>query len=294
MFFKRNKVDYKELMTKIYEKSKIKRYIELLIGSLLVAISFNIFCLPNNLVSGGISGLSIILEYLFGLDPSTMIIIIDLFLLLISYIMLGKEKTMSSVLGSLLFPILVKLTANLGNYIHIASDEMLLSTLFAGIIQGIGAGLIFKAGFSLGGTDIINQIISKYFKISIGNAMYFSDGIIIILSGFVFGINKIMYGVLLLYIISYITDRVILGISDSKAFYIITKEEKKIKEFIIKELHHSVTEFNATGAYLKEKENVLMCVLPTKEYYRFKEGILLLDKDAFFVVTDAYEVVGGE
>ena len=153
--------------------------------------------------------------------------------------------------------------------------------------------MIFKAGFSLGGTDIINQIISKYCKVSIGNAMYFSDGTIVLLSGLAFGINKIMYALLLLYIISYITDRVILGISDSKAFYIITKEDQKIKEYIIKNLKHSVTELSAKGGFAQKKETVLMCVLPTKEYYRFKEGINEIDPNAFFVVTDAYQVVGG-
>lgn len=293
MMFHR-KEDYKALLNKIYSKEKIKRYTELLIGSLLVATSFNIFCLPNNLVSGGISGFSIITEHLFRLDPSTVIITIDIILLIISYFLLGKEKTMSSVLGSLIFPLFVKLTSNIGNYIQIESNQLLLSTLFAGLIQGAGAGLIFKAGFSLGGTDVINQIISKYFKVSIGNAMYFSDGLIVLISGIVFGINKIMYAVVLLYLISYITDRVILGVSNSKAFYIITDNEQEIKSFIIKELHHSVTVFKAKGGYLKENENVLMCVLPTKEYYKFKEGILQLDKNAFFVVTDAYEVVGGE
>lgn len=292
--FLQPKTDYKELAKKIYSKEKFKRYIELIIGALLLSISFNVFCRPNNLVSGGISGLSIITEHLFSIEPSTFIIIVDILLLIISYFLLGKEKTINSILGSLLFPVLVKLTANIGNYIQIESNQILLSTLFAGIIQGTGAGLIFKAGFTSGGTDIINQILSKYFKISIGNAMYFSDGLIVLISGIVFGVNKIMYAVILIYLISYIADRVILGISDSKAFYIITKEENKIKEFIIKELHHSVTVFKAKGGYLKENTNVLMCVLPTKEYYKFKEGILTLDKSAFFVVTDAYQVVGGE
>ena len=90
------------------------------------------------------------------------------------------------------------------------------------------------------------------------------------------------------------SDRVILGISDSKAFYIITDEEKAVKDYILKYLNHGVTVFNAKGGYAKEKQNVLMCVLPTKDYYCLKEGIMEIDKDAFFVVTDAYEVFGGE
>ena len=154
--------------------------------------------------------------------------------------------------------------------------------------------MVFKAGFTTGGTDIVNQIISKYFKISIGNSMLMSDGLIVLSSIIFFGPVKFMYSIIFLYIISIMSDRVILGISDSKAFYIITEHEQEIKEYIMKYLSHGVTVFNAKGGFAKEKQNVLMCVLPTKDYYRLKEGINVIDKDAFFVVTDAYEVFGGE
>lgn len=124
--------------------------------------------------------------------------------------------------------------------------------------------------------------------------MLICDGTIVLLSGIVFGPTKLMYSVIILYLISYMSDRVILGISDSKAFYIVTDEEKKIKEYVIKYLNHGVTVFNAKGGYKKEKQTVLLCVLPTKDYYKLKEGIHEIDPDAFFVVTDAYEVFGGE
>ena len=282
------------ILKTIYEKHRLKRYFNLIVGSLLVAVSFNIFCKPNDLVPGGVSGLSLIIDKVFHIDTSLFILLVNIGLLVLSYFLLGKEKTYHSVLGSILFPIFIKLTANINTYLNIDTSVMLLAVLFAGVIQGFGSGLIFKTGFSLGGSDIINQIISKYFKISIGNAMYYSDGLIVLLSGFVFGINKIMYALILLYIIGYIADRVILGISDSKAFYIVTNEDKKIKDYIIKELNHSVTELSAEGGFALKKQKVLMCVLPTKEYYKLKEGINKIDEKAFFVVTDAYEVVGGE
>ena len=283
-----------EVIKKIYSKKKIKRFIELWLGALLVALSFNIFCLPNNLVSGGISGLSIITESLFNLTPSVVILVIDILLVVLSYFLLGKEKTFYSLIGSLLFPLFVQLTTPVTQYISLGEIPTLLATIFAGIIQGAGAGLIYKAGYTLGGTDIINQMLSKYFKMSLGNAMYFSDGIIILLSGIIFGLNKIMYGIILLYIISYITDKVIIGVSESKAFYIITKNPKEIKNYIINDLHHSVTEFKAEGGYSEKQEYVLMTVLPTKEYFKFKDGIMQIDNETFFVVTDAYEVVGGQ
>lgn len=283
-----------KIKERVENKSRIKRYTQFCVGCFLVAVSFNLFLSPNDLVPGGVSGFSIILDHLFHINKSLVILIASLILLVMSYFFLGREKTRDSILGSLLFPLFVELTSHVGNYITIDTSQLLLSAIFGGVVYGFGAGMIFKAGFTTGGTDILNQIMSKYLKISMGKSMIFCDGTIVILSGIVFGPTKLMYSIIILYLISYMSDRVILGISDSKAFYIVTDEEKKIKEYIIKYLNHGVTVFNAKGGYKKERQTVLLCVLPTKEYYRLKEGIHEIDPDAFFVVTDAYEVFGGE
>ena len=124
--------------------------------------------------------------------------------------------------------------------------------------------------------------------------MLFSDGLIVLCSGLFFGINSMLYSIIILYIISLMSDRVVLGTSDNKMFYIVTKKDEEVKEFILKYLNHGVTIFKGKGGYSKNNENVLMAVLPTKDYYRLKEGINEIDKDAFFIVTDSYEVFGGE
>ncbi len=283
-----------QVRDKIDNKSKFKRYAQFCLGCLLVAISFNLFLAPNDLVPGGVSGFSVIINHLLGINKSIIILGLSLLLLILSYIFLGKNKTRGSILGSLLFPLFVEITSNISEIIQIDTSQLLLSAVFGGILHGFGAGIIFKAGFTTGGTDILNQIISKYAKVSMGKSMLICDGTIVLLSGIVFGPTKLMYSVIILYLISYMSDRVILGISDSKAFYIVTDEEKKIKEYVIKYLNHGVTVFNAKGGYKKEKQTVLLCVLPTKDYYKLKEGIHEIDPDAFFVVTDAYEVFGGE
>ena len=171
---------------------------------------------------------------------------------------------------------------------------MLLVAIFGGVLYGLGVGLVFKAGFTTGGTDIINQIISKYFHTSMGNAMLMSDGLIVLSGVFVFGVNKLMYAIITIYIIGMLTDKVLLGISDSKAFYIITEESTKVRDYVLNYLNHGVTILDARGGFTKEKQNVLLCVVPTKEYFKLKEGIHEIDSKAFFVVTDAYEVFGGE
>ncbi|MCI5967845.1 MAG: YitT family protein [Tenericutes bacterium] len=282
------------ILTKIEKKYKVRRYIELVIGILLVALAYNIFLLPNDIVFGGVSGLAIIVKKIITLNPSTFIMISSVILLFISYIFLGKDQTKGSIVGSILFPILVNLTANINQYINIDTSNILLSVIFGGILYGFGAGLVFKAGFTTGGTDVINQIISKYFHVSMGNAMLMSDGLIVLAGGFFFGITKLMYAIIVVYIIGIMTDKVLLGISNSKAFYIITNEDEKIRDYLINELHHGVTIFSVKGGYTHKKDEVILCVVPTNEYYRVKEGIREIDEQAFFVICDAYEVFGGE
>ena len=283
-----------KILEKINSKSSFKRHIQFIIGCLLIAISYNLFLVPNNIVAGGVAGLAIIINYLTDINNSIFILVVDLLLLILSYFLLGPKKTKATILGSILFPILVTLTSNIGAMITIDTNQLLLISVFGGVIYGFGAGMIYKAGFTTVGTDIINQIISKYLKISIGTSMLYCDGIIVLLTAFIFGPTHFMYSIIVLYVISYMSDRVILGISDSKAFYIVTEEEQKIKEYILKYLNHGVTVFNAKGGYEKENQNVLMCVLRTKDYHRLKEGIHEIDPGAFFMVTDAYEVFGGE
>ena len=277
----------------IKQKVKLKELIEFIIGCFLVALAFNLFMSPNNLVAGGVSGFSLILKHFFGLNPSTIISVANIFLIILSFLVLGKEKTKATILGSILFPVFVSLTEHLSTYISFKESEMILIAVFGGALQGLGAGLIFRAGYSTGGTDILNMIVSKIFKISLGKSMIFTDGTIILIGAFVFGFNHLMYSLIILYLISTLTDKVVLGISDSKAFYIITSKEKEVKDFVINELKHGVTEFKAKGGYNSENKTVLMSVVPTREYYRLKEGIHNIDKNAFFVVMDSYEVKGG-
>lgn len=291
MFFKKKKLD-ENIINLIYKQDRLKRYATFILGVFIVAVSFNVFLLPSDVVYG-VGGIGVILNKLFGYDPSVVIMIGSILLLILSYIFLGKEATKKTVIGSLLYPIFVKLTEYLVSYIDMSNTEPLLIVVFGSVISGFGLGLIFKSGFTTGGTDILNQIVSKYFKMSMGNAMFVTDGVIIASSIFVFGWTKLMYSIIALYIISIMTDKVILGISQSKAFYIITDHETEVKKFILQHLSHGVTILDGRGGFTGNHQKVIMCIIPTKEYFVAKEGIHSIDKNAFFVVTDAYEVSGG-
>ena len=268
----------------------IKRYIFLIIGVLIYAISYNLFFLKNNLVFGGVSGISIITQDF--INPSIMILILSILLLIISYFTLGKKDTLNSIVGSLLFPLFVELTKNIDNYIQISNDNMLLIAIIGGVCVGIGSGMVFKTGFTTGGTDILNQIFAKYFKISIGSAMIATDGLIVIAGGFFFGWTRVLYAIIVLYIISLMVDKVVLGISSMKALYITTSEESLVSDYLMNWLDLGVTIIETKGGYTNEKKHMIMSVIPTSDYFRVKEGIHDIDKKAIIVATDAYQAVG--
>jgi len=292
LFHKRKDDDLSNILDKVYNKDKLVRFAEFIAGVFIVAISYNIFMLPNNIVYG-VGGIGVILKKLCNLNPAIAIFIGGIILLIVSLFTLGKKKTIRSVAGSLLYPIFVFATSCYIEIINLGKLEPIVVVIIGAIAHGIGLGLIFKAGYTTGGTDILNDIVAKYGKISIGKAMLFTDGAIILLSLFVFDFPTFIYSLISLYIISIMTDKVILGISQSKTFYIITDNETNVKKFIMNNLNHGVTVLQARGGYTGDNQKVIMCTLPTRDYYILKEGLKEIDPGAFFLVADAYEVSGG-
>lgn len=290
LLFKKKKET--DVIKEIYKKDKLQRWASFMAGVLIVALAFNIFILPNDIVFG-VSGIAVIFKKLYGTDPSLIILIGSIILLIMSFFLMGKEKTANSIVGSFMYPLFVKATEWVVSYVDLGTTEPFLIAIFGAAISGFGFGLIFKSGFTTGGTDILNQIVSKYFKMSIGNAMFFTDGLIIFTSLFFFGWQKFMYSVVSICVISIITDKVILGISQSKAFYIITDHETAVKKYVMQHLSHGVTVIEARGGFTGNMQKMIMCIIPTKEYFKVKEGIQNIDPNAFFLVTDAYEVSGG-
>jgi len=300
LFFKKDIIN-NDILKVLNKKNRLKRYTFLVIGCFLSAFTFNVFYSPNNLVTGGVSGLSIVIENITGLPTSVFITISYIVLLILSYLILGKESTKYSVIGSILYPLFVNLTRTMPELIHFNVDNMLLISLFGAVIAGIASGLTFKYGFSTGGSDVVVQILSKYFKVSIGTASKILNFIIILGSGFfitegaeIYAWETVMYAIIAVYISSMLTDRVLLGISDSKSFYIITEHETSIKSFLMNELGKGVTVLEGRGGYTGDRKKVLMCVIPTKQYFFAKEGILELDKEAIILINDVYESTGIE
>lgn len=274
-------------------KKRLLCYFEFLLGLNIFSLAYNLFLLPNNLVFGGVSGLSIVFSSKFGIDPSMFVLCVNVFLLFVSFAFLGKEMTARSIIGSLLLPFFIKITEILTIYVNFEGIDILVAALYGGVLSGIGIGLVYKTGFNTGGTDIINLIINRYVGFSIGRSMFVSDGLIVLSGIFVFGIVNSMYAGIVLFLLSKLSDRVILGIGKSKAFYIITDEPDKVKDYVVNKLGHGITEMNSKGGFKRENQKLLFTVIPTQEYYLIKSELYKIDKSAFFVVVDAFESKGG-
>ena len=292
MFFKKKEDFDPNIINKIYKNSRVSRYINFLFGILLISLAYNIFVIPSKVVYG-MGGIGVIVKNVYNIDAFITILVGSSITLALSFILLGKEKTTYSILGTFTYPIFVKLTDFIPNYIDLGNLEMIVIVVFGALVTGIGLGFVFKAGFTTGGTDILNQIMSKFAKVPLGKAMLLTDGVIILGSLFVFGFENFIYSVISLAIISFITDKVIIGISNSKTFYIITEHETMIKKFLSYKLGHGITILDGRGGYTGNNQKVIMCTVPTKDYFIVKEGIKKIDPEAFFLVTDAYEVQGG-
>lgn len=293
MIFNLNKFDGEKIIEAVYNNDKVKRYFLFIFAVLLQAIAFNIFILPCNLIFG-VSGISVILHDTLNLTPSLIILIANILLIIASFTFLGKDATKGTILGSLLYPLFIELTAGLSNYIDLENTEIVVIALAGAVLTGIGSGIVFREGFTTGGSDVIKQILSEYGKMSLGKATIYVEGVIILAGLLVFGWQSFIYSIIVLAVMSVITDKVLIGISQYKTFQIVTSKEKEVKQFLLNQLNHDVTEIYGRGAYTGNKQKILLCTLPTKEYFLAKEGILLIDPKAFFIVTDAYEVRGGE
>ena len=147
-----------------------------------------------------------------------------------------------------------------------------------------------NSGFTSGGTHILFQLMHKYLKMSTGTAANIVNGLIILLGTRTFGLTNTIYGIIALLISSHVADKVILGVSNKKAFYIITKKPDEIKDYVLNATSHNYTVVDVKGGYTNKRSKMLMCVIPTREYTMLKEIILEIDKEAFFVIIDCYEV----
>lgn len=263
-------------------------YINVLIGSAIIALAFNVFLLPNQIASGGVSGISTILLSVLGWEPAYVQWAFNIPLFIAGVALLGKQFGVKTLVGTVFLPFVVFLTKNIEPW----TNDALLGALFGGIAVGLGLGIVFRGNASTGGTDLAAQIITKYTGLTLGTSVVLIDGLIVLSAALVFDIERGLYALIALYVTSRTIDLVQVGLGRSKTAMIITNKQEEVREGILNKIDRGVTKLSAYGGFTDNERPVLMCVVDQREFTKLKQLVKSLDPSAFVVVMDASEVLG--
>lgn len=266
----------------------LKEYLYVLIGAAIVAITFNVFLLPNRVASGGVSGISTILDAVLGWEPAYVQWAFNIPLFIAGVLFLGKQFGAKTLVGTIFLPFVVFLTKDFGAW----TNDPLLASLFGGIGVGLGLGVVFRGKASTGGTDLAAQIINKFTGLSLGTCVAIIDGLIVLTAAIVFDIERGLYALLALYVTSKTIDLVQVGLGRTKMTMIITEKQNEVREGILNKIDRGVTKLTAYGGYTDSERPILMCVVDQSEFTKLKQLVKSIDPTAFIIVTDASEVLG--
>ncbi|MEH7125697.1 YitT family protein [Bacillus sp. JJ1503] len=266
----------------------MQEYLSILIGAAIIAITFNVFLLPNQVASGGVSGISTILAAVVGWEPAYVQWAFNIPLFIAGIVFLGKQFGVKTLAGTVFLPFVVFLTKGFEPW----TNDPLLASLFGGIGVGLGLGIVFRGKASTGGTDLAAQIINKYTGLTLGTCVAIIDGLIVLTAAIVFDIERGLYALLALYVTSKTIDIVQIGMKHSKMTLIITEKENEVREGILNKIDRGVTKLTAYGGYTENERPILMCVVDQTEFTKLKQLVKTIDPAAFVVVSDASEVLG--
>ncbi len=274
---------------------QIYEYLMIIIGTGILAFGIACFYDPIGLVTGGVTGLAIIIksvtEEIFGtgipLWVTNLGFNVPMFIL--AYFLKGKKFIGKSFFGAMMLSVWLAFIPQL----NLAGDDMLLSAVFGGVFTGAGMGLVFRTGSTTGGTDLVSALIQlKVRHISIVQILQIIDAMVIVLGMFVFGIQPTMYAIIAIVVTTNISDMVLEGTNYSKAAYIITNEYEVVASRIMKELDRGVTGLHAKGMYTSEEKCMLYCIVSKKEIVVLKDIVNEIDPKAFVIVSEVREVLG--
>ena len=303
-----------KVLTKAQQRKRsVLRWVILIFGIIMMSCSVYFLQTPNDFTLGGIAGIAVILEsFIKPLAPfftqGVIMAIINVALLIIGLIILGKQCTVRTIFCSLFYTAFIWLFEYLdvigaintaigrvneaGVALRSLTDEPLLELVYAILLFGIGGALVFNCGASSGGTDIIALILKKFTNINVGMALMIIDMIVVLVSFYTFDVDKGLFSVLGLFTKSFLLDGVIESIGKTKYLTIITENPEKIAEYILKVINHGYTMYDAEGGYTHKKKKVLVTVCKRSEALKIKMKIHQEDPASFVIITDANEILG--
>lgn len=267
----------------------IVEYIGITIGTIIMALSLNLFLEPNTIAPGGVTGLAIVIKKITGIDVDITNLVINIPLFIFGLVALGKAFGAKTLYGTFALSFFIRILPN-----ESLVNELLLAVVFGGVLMGIGLGIVFRFGGTTGGTDLAGAILNKYFPgFSTATFMMSIDLCVVAIAGIVDKkLETSLYSIIALYIIVKVIDLILEGLGYAKAFFIISKYPDEIGNTILETLNRGVTVLKGRGMYTGKDRDVLLCVVNRSQVTKLKEIVHQIDKNAFVMVADIYEVLG--
>lgn len=272
-------------------ESKVGKQLLIITGIIISAIGINGFLTPADLLSSGLAGIVVILNKMFGVNQGLVILLMNIPIFLICKKYVDKEFFCSSIVNMFIYSFALGISENLYKYITI--DDLMIQSIFGGILVGVGVGLIFKANSSVGGLDIVMAALKLKYDISIKNASIAINFFIICLGGILFGGLKAMYTLISMYLTSIFIEKAKDCFNNQKLILLISEKYNEIAKNIMSTTGKGVTFLDAEGAYTKVKKKMIYCVVSTSQVAKIKEIIYREDKNAFVSINNIDEVKGG-
>lgn len=266
----------------------IKEYIIVALACVVMAFNINYFFVGNKLAEGGVSGLSLIIHYLSNIDVSYLYFALNIPLIILAYIFLGKNFLLKTLFATFILSVFLKVFSSFSEPL----DDILLAAIFGGAINGIAIGIVFYAGGSTGGMDIIAKIVNKYTGIPISRILLTTDFIVLSMVAVIFGKVIFMYTLISLVISSKMIDIIQVGIYSAKGVTIITTKEDEIRKRIMEDTGRGITLIDAKGGYTQKEIGMLYCVVGQYQLIKVKTIVKEVDPSAFMIVADVHEVIG--
>ena len=266
----------------------IKEYIIVALACVVMAFNINYFFVGNKLAQGGVSGLSLIIHYLSNIDVSYLYFALNIPLIILAYIFLGKNFLLKTLFATFVLSVFLKVFTSFSEPL----DDILLAAIFGGAINGIAIGIVFYAGGSTGGMDIVAKIVNKYTGIPISRILLATDFIVLSIVAVIFGKVIFMYTLISLVISSKMIDIIQVGIYSAKGVTIITTKEDEIRKRIMEDTGRGITLIDAKGGYTQKEIGMLYCVVGQYQLIKVKTIVKEVDPSAFMIVADVHEVIG--
>lgn len=280
----------------MFHKFSIKKYMVLdffliFVGCMIASLGVNLFLVNAQLLSGGATGVALILQYLYNIPSGITVFLINIPLFFVSYKMLNKKFTLYSAVGMMSLSISLMITKPLSNLVKV--DDILLYCIYGGVLCGLGYGLVFSRNGSTGGTDIITMVLrKKYSNFEIGKLSFGLNCIIVFIGALIFGLPRALYTLISMFAQGIVVDRVINGFNSKKLLLILTEKEEEIIKYVIKDMNRGVTSLVAEGEYTHELKKMLYIAVTSAQMVHLKNKILRIDPKAFITIIDVSEVNG--